>query len=52
MAVGVENALKDVLRHFGMMEQEAVESTFLDMKRKLRYQEDILVRILSSKIKE
>ena len=41
MAEGVENALKDVLRHIGMMEPEAVESTFLDMRRNLRYQEDI-----------
>ena len=41
MAEGVEYALKDVLRHIGMMEPEAVESTFLDMRRNLRYQEDI-----------
>ena len=41
MAEGVENALKDVLKHIGMMDTETAEKTFDDMKRNSRYQEDI-----------
>ena len=41
MAEGVENALKDVLKHIGMMDAETAENTFDDMRRNSRYQEDI-----------
>ena len=41
MAEGVENALKDVLKHIGMMDAETAEKTFDDMRRNSRYQEDI-----------
>ena len=41
MAEGVENALKGVLTHIGNMDAEAVEKTFEDMRKNLRYQEDI-----------
>ena len=41
MAEGVENALKDVLKHIGMMDTETSEKTFNEMKRNSRYQEDI-----------
>ena len=41
MAEGVENALKDVLKHIGMMDAETAERTFDEMRRNSRYQEDI-----------
>ena len=41
MAEGVENALKDVLKHIGMMDAETADKTFDDMRRNSRYQEDI-----------
>ena len=41
MAEGVENALKDVLRHIGMMDTEKAERTLEEMRRTSRYQEDI-----------
>ena len=41
MAEGVENALKGVLKHIGMMDAETAEKTFDDMRRNSRYQEDI-----------
>ena len=41
MAEGVENALKGVLSHIGMMDTETKEKTFEDMRKNLRYQEDI-----------
>ena len=41
MAEGVENALKGVLTHIGNMDAETVEKTFEDMRKNLRYQEDI-----------
>ena len=47
MAEGVENALKDVLKHIGMMDAETAEKTFDDMRRNSRYQEDIFGWTLS-----
>ena len=41
MAEGVENALKDVLKHIGMMDTETAEKTLEEMRRNSRYQEDI-----------
>ena len=41
MAEGVESALKDVLRHIGMMDTEKAERTLEEMRRNSRYQEDI-----------
>jgi len=41
MAEGVENALKDVLRHIGNMDTENVDKTFEEMRKNNRYQEDI-----------
>ena len=41
MAEGVKNALKDVLKHIGMMDIETAEKTLDEMRRNLRYQEDI-----------
>ena len=41
MAEGVKNALKDVLKHIGMMDMETAERTFDEMRRNSRYQEDI-----------
>ena len=41
MAEGVENSLKDVLRHIGNMDTENVDKTFEEMRKNNRYQEDI-----------
>ena len=41
MAEGVENALKDILKHIGMMDTETAEKTLEEMRRTSRYQEDI-----------
>ena len=41
MAEGVEIALKDILKHIGMMDTESAEKTFDEMRRNSRYQEDI-----------
>jgi len=41
MAEGIEKALKGILRHIGNIDEEAVESTMEDMRKNMRYQEDI-----------
>jgi len=41
MAEVVEYALKDVLKHIGLMDAETAERTFDEMRRNSRYQEDI-----------
>jgi len=41
MAEGVEKALKDILRHIGNLDPDAVEATFEEMRKNFRYQEDI-----------
>ena len=41
MAEGVKNALKEVLKHIGMMNMETAERTVDEMRRNSRYQEDI-----------
>ena len=41
MAEGIEKALKGILRHIGNIDEEAVEHTMEDMRKNMRYQEDI-----------
>ena len=41
VAEGVENALKNVLKHIGMMDTETAERILEEMRRNSRYQEDI-----------
>ena len=41
MAEAVENTLLEILRHFGNLDRETALEKFENMRKNLRYQEDI-----------